>query len=175
MTMPPSDVLTVLAEVSATFVGFSLAIGLLQTNRPGAKLRKQAMHSVAELAMVACGGALVVLVVQTFGLPAELTWRIGSVFAALFWGATFWWAVGRYGASGYSAFTERSVGFAAGLSVLGIGLFVLNVVMPTDAIAAIHISGLFVALADAGYLFLLSTFLIDAREQESQRASRSCE
>ena len=73
-------------------VGFSLAIGLLQANQPAAGFRKQAMHSVAELAMISCGGALVVLVVNTFGLSVKTTWRIGSGFTALFWGATFWWA-----------------------------------------------------------------------------------
>ena len=73
MELAHTDVLVLIAEVSATFVGFSLAIGLLQANQPGAKLRKQAMHSVAELAMISCSGALVVLVVQTFGLSAETT------------------------------------------------------------------------------------------------------
>mgnify|MGYP001819086113 FL=1 len=36
-----SDVLVVIAQVSATFVDFSLAIGLLQADQPGAGLRRQ--------------------------------------------------------------------------------------------------------------------------------------
>ncbi len=44
MELPHADVLAVIAEVSAAFVGFSLAIGLLQPNQPDAELRKQAMH-----------------------------------------------------------------------------------------------------------------------------------
>ena len=165
MGIAHSDVLVVVAEVSATFVGFSMAIGLLQADRPGAKLRRQAMQSVAELAMIACAGALAVLVVQTAGLSTESTWRIASGFTAVFWSATFAWAIVRYGKAGHSAFSDRRVMVAAVLSVLGIGLFVLNTVKPTEAIDAIHIGGLFLALVDAGYLFLLSTFLTNAEEK----------
>jgi hypothetical protein len=161
MDLTNSDVLVVIAEVSATFVGFSLAIGLLQAHQPGAGLRKQAMHSVAELAMVSCGGALVVLVVHTFGFSTKATWRIGSGFTALFWGATFWWALVRYARAGHSALKDQRVTYAALISVVGIGLFLVNAAFPTEALAAIHIAGLFLALACAGYLFLLSTFLVD--------------
>ncbi len=164
MELAHTDVLTLIAEVSATFVGFSLAIGLLQANQPGAKLRKQAMHSVAELAMISCAGALVVLVVQTFGLSAETTWRVGSGCTALFWGATFSWALVRYARAGHSILSDRSLAYAAAITVVGIGLFIMNVVVPTEKIGAIHIAGLFLALVDAGYLFLLSTFLIDTDE-----------
>ena len=147
--------------VSATFVGFSLAIGLLQATQPGAALRRQAMHSVAELAMVSCGGALVVLVVHTFSLSANAAWRIGSGLTALLWSTTFWWALVRYARAGHSALKDHRVTYAALVSVLGIGLFVINTVFPTEAVAAIHIAGLFLALATAGYLFLLSTFLVE--------------
>nr|BAJ06932.1 hypothetical protein [uncultured bacterium] len=164
MELAHTDVLALIAEVSATFVGFSLAIGLLQANQPGAKLRKQAMHSVAELAMISCAGALVVLVVQTFGLSAETTWRVGSGCAALFWGATFAWALVRYAEAGHSALKDKRVKYAAAISVLGIGLFIANITFPTQMIGAIHIVGLFLALVLAGYLFLLSTFLINADE-----------
>ena len=75
MELPHADVLAVIAEVSAAFVGFSLAIGMLQPNQPDAELRKQAMHSVAELAMISGAGALVVLVIHTFNLSTETTWR----------------------------------------------------------------------------------------------------
>jgi len=161
MDLTTSDVLVVIAEVSATFVGFSLAIGLLQASQPGAGLRKQAMHSVAELAMISCGGALVVLVVHTFGLSAKTTWRVGSGLTALFWGATFWWALVRYARAGHSALEDHRVAYAALVSVLGVGLFVVNAAFPTEAVAAIHITGLFLALAGAGYLFWLATFMVE--------------
>ena len=47
------------------------------------------------------------------------------------------------------------------ISFIGIGLFVVNAAAPTEAIAAIHTAGLFLALVNAGYLFLLSTFLVE--------------
>jgi len=164
MELAHTNVLALIAEVSATFVGFSLAIGLLQVNQPGAKLRKQAMHSVAELAMIACAGALVIMVVQTFGLSAETTWRVGSGCAALFWGATFSWALARYARAGHSVVKDKRLRYPAAISVVGIALFIMNVAIPTQMIGAIHIAGLFLALVSAGYLFLLSTFLIDTDE-----------
>ena len=164
MELSHTDVLSVIAEVAAAFVGFSLAIGLLQPNQPGAKLRRHAMQSVAELAMVACGGELVVLVVKTFGWSSDLSWRVGSASTAIFWGGTFYWAIIRYGQSGYTVFTDKNIRFAALLSVLGIGLFSANAVFPTALAEPLHITGLFFALIDAGYLFLLSTFLIEADE-----------
>lgn len=114
--------------------------------------------------MISCAGALVVLVVQTFGLSAETTWRVGSGCAALFWGATFSWAIVRYAEAGHSLLKDRRVTYPAAMSVVGIGLFVMNVAVPTETIGAIHIAGLFLALVTAGYLFLLSTFLIDTDE-----------
>ena len=167
MELAHTNVLSIITQVSATFVGFSLAIGLLQANQPGAKLRKQAMHSVAELAMVSCAGALIVLVVQTFGLSAETTWRVGSGCAALFWGATFSWALVRYAEAGHSVLKEKSMIFPAAISVIGIGLFIINVAVPTKMIGAIYIAGLFLSLATAGYLFLLSTFIINTDENNT--------
>ena len=164
MELAHTNVLALIAEVSATFVGFSLAIGLLQVNQPGAKLRKQAMHSVAELAMIACAGALAIMVDQTFGLSAETTWRVGSGSAALFWGATFSWALVRYARAGHSVVKDKRLRYPAAISVVGIALFIMNVAIPTQMIGAIHIAGLFLALVSAGYLFLLSTFLIDTDE-----------
>ena len=70
----------------------------------------------------------------------------------------------RYGAAGHSVFEDRRVILAAFLSVLGIGMLAFNAAIPTRAIDAIHIGGLFLALVDAGYLFLLSTFLINEDE-----------
>jgi len=161
MELAHTDVLAVIAEVAAAFVGFSLAIGLLQPDQPGAKLRRQAMHSVAELAMVSGAGALVVLVIKTYGLPAEMTWRIGSAFAALLWGATFYLAVKRYADVGYSV-TDKNVRYAVLSSVTGVVLLSVNSIFPTAGVGPIHISGLFLALITAGYLFLLSTFIIES-------------
>ena len=67
----------------------------------------------------------------------------------------------RYARAGHAAFKHQRVRYAALISVIGIGLFVVNAAVPSEAVAAIHIAGLFLALADAGYLFLLSTFLVE--------------
>ena len=164
MELQHADVLAVMAEVSAAFIGFSLAIGLLQSNQSGAKFRREAMQSVAELAMVSCAGALAVLVVKTYGLSVKETWRIGSICAAALWSVTFYWARTRYAVAGYGIRTTPTVKYAAWITVLGIGIFAINAVFPTKLAGPIHITGLFLALVDSAYLFLLSTFLVDSDE-----------
>lgn len=167
MELPHADVLAVIAEVSAAFVGFSLAIGLLQPNQPDAELRKQAMHSVAELAMISGAGALVVMVINTFSLSTETAWRIGSSCTAALWAATFYWATIRYSRTGINWTKIDKVNYAGWMSVVGIGLFVVNAAVSTDIAGPIHIVGLFLALVDAAFLFLVSTFLIETDENAS--------
>ncbi len=48
MALAHSDLFALLAEVSATFVGFSLVIGLLQPDNPRAGVRLRLMQSIAE-------------------------------------------------------------------------------------------------------------------------------
>ena len=165
MELQHTDALAVIAEVSAAFVGFSLAIGLLQPNQADAHLRRHAMHSVAELGMVSAGGAVIVLVVHAFGFSEEVTWRLGSMFAASLLGTTFYLATKRYAADGYPLKSTDNVRYAAWLSVLGIVIFTANAAIPTGLAGPIHLAGLFVALFDCGYLFLLSTFFIGSDER----------
>jgi hypothetical protein len=156
-----ADVLAVIAQVAAAFVGFSLAIGLLQPDQAGAELRKQTMHSVAELAMVSGAGALVVLVIQTFDLSAETTWRIGSACTASLWAVTLYWATKRYSGTGTNWKRIDRIRYAGWLSFVGIGLLVFNALVSTDLGGQLFILGLFLALAISGYLFLVATFLIE--------------
>ena len=53
------------------------------------------------------------------------------------------------------------------MSVVGIGLFVVNAAVSTDIAGPIHIVGLFLALVDAAFLFLVSTFLIETDKNAS--------
>ena len=158
-----SDILPVIAEVAAAFVGFSLAIGLLQPNQPGAELRKQSMQSVAELAMISGAGALVILVLQTFVSSPDIIWRTGSGVTALLWAAMFYWATLRYSKTGTRWNRIEKVKYAGWLSVVGIGVFIVNVLVPTDYSGPIHIVGLFLALVLSGYMFLTAIFLIRPR------------
>jgi hypothetical protein len=77
--------LTLIDEASATFVGFSLAIGLLQPDQPNAAVRHNSMRGVAELAMMAGGGALLALLLDAFGLSSATVWRLASAALAMGW------------------------------------------------------------------------------------------
>jgi len=85
MSIEHADVVGLVAEVAATFVGFSLVIGLLQPNEPSASRRRQSMRSVAELGLIAAAGSMLALALDTFGLAPDVVWRLASVLVALLW------------------------------------------------------------------------------------------
>ena len=161
-----SELLIVLAEVSAAFIGFSLVVGLLQQDDLKANLRKQAMHSVAELAMISGGGSLVVLILAIFELQAELVWRVASAIAALLWAVTFYGATKRYATPGTKWYQVEKARHAGWLSTTGIILLTFNSVVTTGMSAQLHILGLFLALCTSGFLFLFSAFLLGSNDDQ---------
>ena len=161
-----TELLIVLAEVSAAFIGFSLVIGLLQQSDSRANLRKQAMHSVAELAMISGGGSLVVLILAIFDFPTEVVWRSASAIAALLWAVTFHGATIRYATPETKWYQVEKARHAGWLSTIGIILLTFNSVISTGMSEQLHILGLFLALCTSGFLFLFSTFLLDSDIKE---------
>ena len=164
MDIQHADVLAVIAEVSAAFVGFSLAIGLLQPDQPGAALRKQAMQSVAELGLIAAGGAVVILVLNTFAFDQAVTWRVGSLVTALVWGVTFFGATRRFSGTGKHWHRIEKFKYAGWLSILGVLTLGLNGIMYTPYAGAVHVAGLFLALVTSAFMFLVSTFIVGAND-----------
>jgi hypothetical protein len=163
MPLLHADLLTLIAEVSAAFVGFSLIIGFLQPDQEKARIRARSMQSVAELGIIACFGALIVLVVNSFGVAPEVTWRTGGLATAILWLSLHVYAVREMKRSG-SPIGASNVKYVVWLARSGIILLVLNTVLLPDFAGAAHVAGLFIALVASGMLFLISTFRISSDE-----------
>jgi len=72
MSIEHADVVALVAEVAATFVGFSLVIGLLQPHDPSASRRRQSMRSVAELGLLTSLTMVCCLIADLVVLPAQI-------------------------------------------------------------------------------------------------------
>lgn len=153
-----TELISLVAEVAATFIGFSLAIGLLQPDQPSAARRIQSMHSVAELAMIAAGGALLALALDAFQLSSELVWRGASTIIFVLWLALHMLAVRRFKRVGTLIAETRFLQIAATIAFVGMGLLLWNAVNPGEHSGAIFTAALILALADSAFLFILSTF-----------------
>jgi hypothetical protein len=81
--LPNQEFLFTLAEVAATFVGFSLIGGILKTGEGPARFLL--MRDVAQISLTAVAGSLLPYVLLQFGLEGETLWRFSSVGVALGW------------------------------------------------------------------------------------------
>jgi len=158
MSIEHADVVALVAEVAATFVGFSLVIGLLQPHDPSASRRRQSMRSVAELGLIAAGGAMLALALDTFGLGPDVVWRVASTLAALLWVALHTAASRRFRTTGSQVTKTRFLLLGASLAIIGIGLLVWNAIIPDEYSGARYIAALMLALTVSAFYFLLETF-----------------
>ena len=166
MAIEHADVVALVAEVAATFVGFSLVIGLLQPHDASTSRRRQSMRSVAELGLIAAAGAMLALALDTFGLGPDEVWRAASVLVALLWVALHMVASRRFRTAGSQITRTRFLRIAASLAFIGIGLLAWNAIIPGDYSGARYIASLMLALTVSAFLFLLETFG-DASNQDS--------
>jgi hypothetical protein len=158
MSIEHASVVELVAEVAATFVGFSLVIGLLQPHDPSASRRRQSMRSVAELGLIAAGGAMLALALDTFGLDPEDVWRAASIVTALLWVALHIVASRRFKTAGSQITRTRFLRIAASLAFIGMGLLLWNAMIPDAYSGSRYIASLMLALTVSAFLFLLETF-----------------
>ncbi len=95
--LPLENLLIVLAEVAAAFVGFSLVVGVLRARSAGSAKEAwgfYSMRDVAEIGLVSVFTSILPLVIHAFGANPEATWRIGSAsflaFGVLSASASLW-------------------------------------------------------------------------------------
>lgn len=151
------DLLALIAEVSATFVGFSLVVGLLQPGQPGAAARLSSMRGVAELGLVAAGGALLVLILEVSGVSAPLAWRAGSFSLAMSWATALYFALRRAVRAGRSL-TDVDPLISGTLASAGILLLAWNAAVPSAASGPRYLMALALALAASAFLFIRAAF-----------------
>lgn len=161
MSLPNSDFLETIVGVSATFVGFSLVVGFLRADDAVVGGRLQSMRAVAELAMIAGGGALLPLLISQFDVSNELTWRGASVILALSWTAGWIAAVRRfrrfYASMGYTLTSIRTLVFRNTVP-LAILLLLWNAAFPDEMSGARYAAALVIALVVSAERFVFATF-----------------
>jgi hypothetical protein len=157
------DLLMTIAQVSATFAGFSGVIGIFRRGSSLSELEIGALQvrAVVELGVLATGFALLPFVPDGFGVPAAVTWRLCSAIAGVAFFGGFVGAMRRFRAStgevavGAIARDPLLVGIA--LTVVGASQIVLwlNVLGVTSGAAAtLYVVALLLALAHAGFMFV---------------------
>jgi len=77
--MEHQDYLFTIAEVAAAFVGFSMVVGALSSDRPGSRLRRVVIHDVAVIGFIVMGGALAPYALAQTTLATGAVWRITSL------------------------------------------------------------------------------------------------
>ena len=158
MSIEHADLVTLVAEISATFVGFSLVVGLLQPNEPTAARRRESMRSVAELGLIAVGGAMLALALDSFGMASDTVWRIASLLVAILWIAFHLVASRRFKAAGSQIMKTGILWIPASLAFVGMGILLWNTILPDAHSGPRFIASLILALTVSAFLFLLETF-----------------
>ena len=91
------------------------------------------MRALAELAMIASGGALLPLLICQFNVPDAVAWRVASIGLALGWSAGWFAAVRRfrrvYASMGYALTSARTLVFRNTVPI-AIALLLWNAVAP---------------------------------------------
>ncbi len=160
--LPHENLLTVMGEIAAAFVGFSLVVSVLRARSSGSLGETRRFHSmrdVAEIGLVSVFASLLPLVIHAFGASPDATWRIGSAsFLAL-------------GLLAASASLRRRGGWLVMLRSqpiqtvmilplqLGvIGLMLVNLLAGGPGSGARYVAAVLLALASSGVLFVNTTF-----------------
>jgi len=152
-----TDLLSLIAEVSAAFVGFSLVVGLLQPGQANAASRLSSMQGVAELGLIAAGGAILVLLLNASGVAAEVSWRASSGALALGWAVILYFALRRALRAGGSLWEPQPL-VGGALACSGILLLAWNAISPGTLSGPLYLVALTLALADSAFLFIQAAF-----------------
>ncbi len=160
--LPHENLLTVMGEVAAAFVGFSLVVSVLRARSNGSleeTRRFYSMRDVAEIGLVSVFTSLLPLVIHAFGASPDATWRIGSAsflaIAVPSASASFW-------RRGGLLVTLRSEPIQTAMimpPLLGaVGLMLVNLLAGGPGSGARYVAAVLLALAASGVLFVNATF-----------------
>jgi hypothetical protein len=154
------DLLMTLAQVSATFAGFSGIIGVFRRSSSLSDLELGALQvrAVVELAVLATLLALLPFVPDGFGASQTLTWRICSAIAGVAFLSGAVGAMRRLRLSmGSGPLSMDPVLFGVAGSVVGtcqVVLWMNAFGLTSSAAATLYVFALFLALTHAGFMFV---------------------
>jgi hypothetical protein len=163
MTTDESGLLSLIAEVSIAFIGFSMVVGVLRPDETHGKVRIESMRAVAETALIAGGGALLALTLSALDLALEWVWRTASLMVAVAWVSAFAHAARRFRGAG-TPLVVNSLEAVAMSSVVAaaIGLLLWNVIAPTGPAGGRYAAALTLALVISAKRFVYANFGIGA-------------
>jgi len=153
-----SDFLSLIAELAAAFMGFSLVVGLLQPDDPAAGIKLAAMRGVAELALVAALAALLPLLLEEFELVSSTIWRSAGGIAGMSWLVAHLLAARRFSRFGGRMITSKSTLLIAVVVTVGILLFFSASLLPGSHAGAFYCAATACALVCSAFLFLAAAF-----------------
>lgn len=156
--MAESDFLSLIAELAAAFMGFSLVVGLLQPDDPAAGIMLAAMRGVAELALVAVLAALLPLLLEVFELMNSTIWRLAGGMAGMSWLVAHVLAARRFSRLGTSMVTSKSTFLIAAVATVGILLFFSASLLSGTHAGAFYCAATACALVCSAFLFVAAAF-----------------
>ncbi len=156
--MAESDFLSLIAELAAAFMGFSLVVGLLQPDDPAADVKLAAMRGVAELALVAALAALLPLLLEMFELTSSTIWRSAGGIAGVSWLVAHLLAARRFSRLGSRMITSKSTLLITVVVTVGIILFFSASLLPGNHAGALYCAATACALVCSAFLFLAAAF-----------------
>jgi hypothetical protein len=147
-------VLHTIAEISATFVGFSLVAGVLGAG-PADRHRFFSIQDVAEIGLTCLAGALLPSALHALDLSADTIWRIASATLSVAWLTGSLIGLRRFWPARLQA--SRLLIFSPLASVVGNVLLLWNLISPALA-SGRYVWALLLYLAVAGISFIAAVF-----------------
>jgi hypothetical protein len=157
-TLPYSDLLTTLAEVAATFVGFSMIASVIRPESDAEKKRFFRFRHVAEASVGSVFSALLPSLIFGFGVNSKDTFFYASAFCLV--GSSIaliasWREVGVV--SSLKSEPLRTV-MTLLLNTFIVVLLFVNVISPGPHSAARYVAAVISTLIAAGLIFIGATF-----------------
>ena len=160
--LPHENLLTVMGEVAAAFVGFSLVVSALRARSNDSldeTRRFYSMRDVAEIGLVCVFASLLPLVIHAFGASPDAIWRIGSAtllaLAVLSGSSSFW-------RRGGLLVTLRSEPILAAIIVPTLfgfyGLLLVNLFAGGPGSGARYVAAVLLSFALSGVIFVNASF-----------------
>ena len=161
--MEHNDYLLAIAEVAATFVGFSMVVGAIRPDVRSSGLRRSTMYDVALIGFFVVGGALVPYALTAHQLSPSTVWRIASLSLLVVWVLAYLAALRRFHRAHGAAFLAPMWGSVLAVVnplvvLVGNGMLLWNVVSPDSGAGARYLVALLGLLLISAYLFLNAVF-----------------
>ena len=167
--LPHDALLSTLAEMSITVVGFSLVFGVLRPQSKDDEIRLFTLRDVAEIGLACSVMCVFPLVAHTYGSSDESVWRLASGLQV------FWATVGialaarRRGAVLVPTLQQSrlTVSLLLSLTLANYALALTNVTMPSSLSGARYVSCMLIVFAQAGFMFLWAAFDMGRRRSDA--------